>query len=355
MSRRLLPTVVLLLGLLRAGAASAAILRVTPDGAGPWPRIQAALDAAAPGDVVELDDGIYTGEGNRDLDFRGKAVSLRSRGGDPDRCVLDCAGDDWRTPHRGLNFQNGEGPGTRVSGLTIRHGQALGDRAPAGSGGAVLCRGASPLFVTCVFTACRATTGGAVACEEGAAPRFEHCIFLGNTATYGGGLLSFRSTPVLIDCDVAENTAGSGGGAAFIMGAGRLEDCRFTRNSATTGGALACEQGGELEMNDGMIVENTATLGGGLFINAAGPRLARCRLIGNSAGAGAGLCLRGGARALLTECAILDSPQGAATDCDSGSSVQAMRTHTEGNAEGNSTSWQQGQEPVPSTALRAPR
>ncbi len=77
-----------------------------------------------------------------------------------------------------------------------------------------------------------------------------------------------------------------------------------------------------------MIAENTATLGGGLFINAAGPRLARCRLIGNSAGAGAGLCLRGGARALLTECAILDSPQGAATDCDAGSSVQAMRTHT---------------------------
>jgi predicted outer membrane repeat protein len=347
MSRRLLPAalLLLLLGLLRADAAPAEILRVTPDGTGRWPRIQAALDAAAPGDVVELDDGLYTGEGNRDLDCRGKAVSLRSRGGDPDRCVLDCAGDDWRAPHRGLHFQNGEGPGTRVSGLTIRHGQALGDRPPAGSGGAVLCRGASPVFTDCVFTACRATTGGAVACEGGAAPRFEHCLFLGNTATYGGGLLAFQSSPTLVDCRFADNTAGNGGGAAFFAGAARLDQCRFARNSATTGGALACEQGATLALDGCEFTDNAATLGGGLFINAAGPRLTRCRFARNSAGAGAGLCLRGGARAVLTECGIADSPQGAAVDCDGGSAVQAVNSRVTGNEEGDWTGCLAGQGP----------
>lgn len=345
MSWPLLATALLLLGLLRAGAAPAAILRVSPDGAGPWPHIQAALDAASPGDVVELDDGIYTGEGNRDLDFRGKAIGLRSRGGDPDRCVLDCAGDDWRAPHRGLRLQGGEGPGTRVSGLTIRHGQALADRPPAGSGGAVLCRGASPVFTDCAFVACRATTGGAVACEEGAAPRFEQCLFLGNTATFGGGLLAFQASPTLVDCRFEDNTAGNGGGAACFAGAARLERVRFRRNSATTGGALACEQGADVTLDGCDFEDNVATLGGGLFVNAAGPRLVRCRFAGNGAGAGAGLCLRGGARAVLGECNIVDSPQGAAIDCDAGSSVQAVASRVTGNAEGDWTGCLAGQRP----------
>ncbi|MHB8080337.1 MAG: right-handed parallel beta-helix repeat-containing protein [Candidatus Krumholzibacteriia bacterium] len=347
MTPRRLAALVLLVGLCRGGAAPAAILRVDPQGTGPWPRIQAALDAAAPGDVIELEDGLYAGDGNRDLDFRGKAVGLRSRGGDPSRCILDCADDDPRAPHRGLRLQSGEGAGTRVSGLTIRHGQALADSPPAGSGGAVLCRGASPVFTACIFTACRATTGGAVACEEGACPRFERCLFIGNTAAFGGGLLAYRSGPTLVDCRFADNTAGNGGGAAFLAGSARLVQCRFLGNSATTGGGLTCEQGAAVELDGCEIVANVATLGGGLFINAAGPRLVRCRFAGDSAGAGAGLCLRGGARAWLTDSGIVDSPQGAAVDCDDGSAVLAVRSAVTGSAEGDWTGCLAGQGPAP--------
>lgn len=347
MTRRLVPVALLLIGLLRAGAAPAAILRVNPQGTGPWPRIQAALDAAAPGDVVELEDGRYAGDGNRDLDFRGKAISLRSRGGDPSRCILDCDDTDLRAPHRGLWLHSGEGPATRVGGLTIRHGQALGDRPPDGSGGGVLCRGASPVFTDCVFTACRATTGGAVACEEGAAPRFEHCLFLGNTAAFGGGLLAFRSDPHLADCGFTANTAGDGGGAALLAGSARIERCRFEGNSATTGGALSCEQGAAVELGGCRLEDNVATLGGGLFINAAGPRLRECRFIGNSAGAGAGLCLRGGGRAWLTASEVADSPQGAAIDCDDGCAVLAVQSTMAGSPEGDWTGCLAGQGPAP--------
>ncbi len=47
------------------GAAAAGTLRVPAD----YPTIQAAIDAAQPGDEVVIADGVYTGAGNKDLDF----------------------------------------------------------------------------------------------------------------------------------------------------------------------------------------------------------------------------------------------------------------------------------------------
>jgi pectin methylesterase-like acyl-CoA thioesterase len=52
------------LALALAGAASAATYVILPDGSGDYATIQAAIDAAAPGDVIELADGIFSGPGN---------------------------------------------------------------------------------------------------------------------------------------------------------------------------------------------------------------------------------------------------------------------------------------------------
>jgi hypothetical protein len=45
------------------------IVCVYPDGSGDLPTIQAALNASPRGTIIELADGTYAGEGNRDLDF----------------------------------------------------------------------------------------------------------------------------------------------------------------------------------------------------------------------------------------------------------------------------------------------
>jgi hypothetical protein len=71
--------------------------------------IQAAIDAAEDLDTVVVSPGRYTGQGNRDLDFKGKAITVQSIDpSDPNvvtATVIDCNGtqDD---PHRGFHFHS---------------------------------------------------------------------------------------------------------------------------------------------------------------------------------------------------------------------------------------------------------
>ena len=53
-------------------------IMVRVDGSGDYPTIQVAIDNAVDGDEVVLEPGTYTGPGNRNLNFKGKAVRVRS-------------------------------------------------------------------------------------------------------------------------------------------------------------------------------------------------------------------------------------------------------------------------------------
>lgn len=56
---------------------------VNPEGSGDIPTSQAAVNAAVHGDVVELTDGTFAGDGNRDIDLLGKRLTVRCQGGTP--------------------------------------------------------------------------------------------------------------------------------------------------------------------------------------------------------------------------------------------------------------------------------
>lgn len=57
---------------------------------GDYPTIQAAVNAAADGDTVTVADGVYRGEGNREINID-KNLTIRSAGGSG-ACIIDCEG-----------------------------------------------------------------------------------------------------------------------------------------------------------------------------------------------------------------------------------------------------------------------
>jgi len=281
-----------LIVVLAATGATAATLRVQPGppaglAPGTFATIQAALDAAAAGDLIQLAPGTYSGPGNRDLDFR----------------------DGWRPPHRAFLFHSGEGPGARVEGLTMINGQALGQRPPAGSGAAVLCTGASPTLSDCVLRRGRALIGGAIVLEDSGA-RLIRCRFEQNTADHGGAVMIVRGEPLLVACEFVGNTAASGGAVECILGAPRLEDCRFDLNSATLGGALALGVGSSPHLLRCVASSNFAGFGGAVHCDGTRARLERCTLILNSAGEGAGVFVKSEAELVIEASLIAYSPQG---------------------------------------------
>jgi len=88
----------------------------------PFGTIQKGIDTAASGHIVIVRPGRYTGNGNRDIDFRRKAIIVRSENG-PESCIIDCNGTQAE-PHRGFYFHYGEGPYSKLDGFTITNGYA---------------------------------------------------------------------------------------------------------------------------------------------------------------------------------------------------------------------------------------
>jgi hypothetical protein len=71
------------------GVVAAPVLATTFYVPSQYPNIQAGLDAAGHGDTVLVADGTYAGNGNRDLDFNGTNLILRSESG-PEVTTVDC-------------------------------------------------------------------------------------------------------------------------------------------------------------------------------------------------------------------------------------------------------------------------
>ena len=111
--------------MIRFGAVCLVALTVQSSAARVWhvpseaPTIQAGIDSAVTGDVVELANGTFTGNGNRDIDFLGKAITVRSQSGNPEDCIIDCQGSEME-PHRGFTFHSGETATSVVESITIQ-------------------------------------------------------------------------------------------------------------------------------------------------------------------------------------------------------------------------------------------
>jgi hypothetical protein len=188
-------------------------------------------------------DGIYTGEGNKNLDFLGKAIVVRSENG-PEVTVIDCT---WRG--RGFVFHQGEGLDSRIEGFTITNGHVLYE-----GGGGIRCQGASPTIANCHIinnSASCSDRGGGVYCFA-STPVITGCIIAGNdvyievdfSTSYGGGLSCTGG--IIRDCIIYHNSAwsighwGGGVGGGIDCDSMSIINCTIHGNTADNGDGIYC-------------------------------------------------------------------------------------------------------------------
>jgi len=243
------------------------------------PTIQSAIDAAGDGDTILVAPGRYTGTGNKNLDFHGKILTLRSENGAA-TCSIDCKGLG-----RGLRFHSEEGPHARVEGFTIENGYA-------DLGGGIYSEASSPTIVNCVITNCTTHAGydwlggGGVFCLGGSLT-MTGCTVSANSAEGGGGGIAILSgdSPTINGCTVSDNTTGllGGGMAITVSGHCTITDCLVEDNDAWRAGGMHCA-GGTFSIAHCTISHNTASNDvGGIFCYGSAGIISNCTISQNAA------------------------------------------------------------------------
>ncbi len=239
-------------------------------------------DAGVGINIVRILDGTYTGDGNYNIDTRGKDLTVKSENGAAN-CIVDCQA---ATGRRGFNIHAGETSMTVIRGLSIQNG-----RVPDYGGGIYCTNESSPWIDNCNVYLCWADdAGGGIACDANSSPLITECVVAGNFGGYfnisdpnimGGGIYCKNAEPAIIDSAISFNEAeGAGGGIA-------LRDCNAViinsviyRNKCVAtsdvveeyGGGICC-RGGNTIIYNSLIEDNTAADSGGGITVSDGPAI----------------------------------------------------------------------------------
>jgi hypothetical protein len=221
------------------------------DGSGMQPTIQAGVDAAPLEAVLALEDGTYTGTGNRDIELRGKTLSVKGRNSDPTTVVIDAQGGTGNH-HRAFWVHEGEAPATTLEFLTLRNGYFLVDLDLQDEG-----------------------YGGAIRVTDGANLRVRSCRFEGNTVTHpmpfgypdagqGGAIFQASNGSLLVeDCIFTGNTASN----TFLANSGSIQIINSTFSDERMG--VVCNADGGLFVS------------GCIFNSFSGPGLSVSDVVGS--------------------------------------------------------------------------
>jgi len=263
---------------------------ITVDDNGPaeFSSIQAAIDAAVPGDLVSVAAGTY----NENLTFKngvsvvgvGSSVTTLNGGGlSSAATLLNCESD------------------TRLQGFRITNGRAL-------FGGGVRIEGGAPIITlnlitgnSAVGTALYYSFGGGVSTYYSDAEITAN-TFSSNTAENGAGISLVGGRPMLSRNILTGNTATFYGGAVYAFSPAAtnmtISGNMLSSNRAEAGAGMEIAGAGDPLVTNNLITGNTATgtggyasFGGGIEVFGSGARVLNNTLAGNRADAGGGAAI----------------------------------------------------------------
>ena len=303
--------------LLLASSAGATTIHVPGD----FPAIQDAINSAAVGDTILVAAGTYNGSANRNLNFAGKDLVLRSSAGSLDT-IIDC-----QQLGRGIILTSHETTASRIEGFTIKNALVVSQ-----AGGALVSDSGATI-VNCIFDSNHSDAGGGIWCNRSTLVVTD-CTFIDNIGEgqstysgYGGGIwidrlsrativrsvfernISKRGAGVwvgggavvdILDCTFLDNLSRSWGGGLGGSAEGttlRVIRSTFTRNSASSSGGGISLFSVSPEITDCQFIDNTSTSrGGGMFLSSSDPTITGTLFSGNTADeAGGGLAGLGSA------------------------------------------------------------
>ena len=315
------------------------------------PTIQAGIDAATPGDTVQIACGIYY---EHDISIATSGICIMSENQSPECVTIDAQGAGRVFHLAGIDTT------TSLEGLTITGGSAS-------DGGGMYCDSASPTLYDCciIGNSCSSYGGGIYGSDYSSISLFR-CTIVGNSALGGGGVYCRTSSPHFIGCQFLENIAaqltGGGGGGLYCSYycAPQIEGCQFIGNhAASIGGAFYCAYTCNPTIHNVQFLENTcdgsggaayigdsrcslflcrfehniaAGRGGGLYIDGAGSlpvSLSECTYWANQAAEGGGLSIRSTCRNVsIDQCTFSENSggPGGGISCTSNSLVTLTNT-----------------------------
>ena len=206
----------LLLALLGTSQTSGRIITVDNDGPADYSTIQAAIDVSVNGDEVVVSEGTYSGAGNIEIDFGGRAIVLRSQSG-PAQTVISVGSG------HGFYFHSGEGANSILDGFTIANGYV-------GTGAGIFIENTSPTIKNCIIRDCTSTdyswpgSGGSLSGSSaffcyGGSSQIINCVICDNTGKdWGAGLSLIGSNQTVINCTITGNRTSTANAGVFTMG-----------------------------------------------------------------------------------------------------------------------------------------
>ena len=305
MKKNIYITLLLIILTFQTGCPLRQIIHVTTD----YATIQEAINAARNGALILIEDGIYTGRGNKNLHWNGslKHIYIKSRNG-ARHCIIDC---EWEG--RGFVLTEGQNRNDILAGLTIQHGWIKNPTGIVLGGGAILCDSTSPQIINCILR--HNIAGDSVASTH-------HSYW-----TDGGAIECVNKSNPLIKENIIENNFAShtGGGIHFSNSTGKVDNNIIRKNvnrGCYGGGGIALLLGSNPEIVNNLIINNTAQFyenggyGGGIICMNSDPAIVNNTIISNSTitsssdGEGGGLRIRGTPYPIIANCILRENQSG---------------------------------------------
>ena len=308
---------------------------------------QSEIDAASDGDTVLVQPGTYEGT----INFNGKNIvvgSLFLTTGDVD--YMETTIIDAKQKGSVVKFENDEGPGASLIGMTLTGGLAY-------EGGGIYIDGASPTLKHLVITGNEVQTcveGKTTVIAAGGGIYMTNCqssfdsvyVNANKSEGAGGGIFMQNSNPSLRNVSVNYDTSGTDGGAIYMKASNpQMVRVGMWGGYANRGGGIFFSLSSP-ELENVIITGCTAeSEGGGAYLINSGPSFVNVTigagdgsgncLTGNEAVRGGGLYFTGSSAIIMNSQLYLCSPEAIYFQNTGGeSSVTISYTDLEGGVDG---------------------